>query len=103
MILPLFRIGAFLIERVRVKFIVDTTVSTMTKEFTVNPLGRFFVSPRDTSPVGRVSRRLRISLISQVKTRGSAGHTPPDAHCESLKLATADGIAAAYGIHSVLI
>ena len=107
-ILPSFRIDAFLIERVRVKFLVDTAVPPITKEFTVNPLGRFrssFVSPRVTvsvSPVGRVTLRLRISLTSHMKVRGSVGHTPPAVHCESLKLADADGIAAAYGIHSVL-
>ena len=86
---------ALSIESVRLKVLVETSISVIFKETAVKPVGRSIsagVSPRDIiswSPVGSITRRRIVSLTSQVKSSGSDGFTPPVVHASVKKLATA--------------
>ena len=87
---------ALAIEMVKLKFLVDSSTSVISKDTAVKPVGRITsaaVSPIDViswSPVGSFNRRRAAPLTSQVKRRGSVGFTPPVAHASFVKLATAD-------------
>ena len=63
------------------------------------PLAVSLIDTASFSPLGRIIRRTGASITSQVKTRGSFGHTPPAVHLASLKLATADGVASVNWIY----
>ena len=46
---------------------------------------------------------MKTPLSSQVKRRGSVGHTPPAAHRESLKLATDDAVASVHANRGICV
>ena len=95
MILPLSKREALSIEIVRLKFLVESSTSVISKDTAVKPSGRATsagVFPRDIiswSPVGSTTRRRTAPLTSQVKRRRSDGFTPPVVHASFRKLASA--------------
>ena len=80
-------------EMVMLKFLVKSSISVISKDTAVKPVGRDMsaaVSPIDViswSPVGSTNRRRAAPLTSQVKRRGSVDFTPPVAHDGFVKLA----------------
>ena len=95
MISPFPKREALSIESVRLKFLVESSISVMSKDTAIKPGGRATsaaASPTDIiswSPVGSTTRRRTTPLTSHVKRRGSDGFTPPVTHASFVKYAAA--------------
>ena len=109
MISPPPKREALLIESVRLKFLVEPSITVISNDSAVKPGGRSTsaaVSPRDIiswSPVGSTTRKRTTPLTSQVKRSGSDGFTPPVVHASVKKLASAVVSVSNREIHYIII
>ena len=96
LIAPPSKREALVIKMLTIKFLVESSISVISKYTAEKPCGSAkvsAVSPTDATswdPSGNITRMRATSFSSQVKRRESVGCTPPFAHCSFVKLAIAD-------------